>query len=200
MSPSPSRVPVARPARPGAAPPARPHGLQLAGAQLDQRLALADELERLVEAGLARVQAADDLLDARGRGLIGLRLACRGGLWLACRGGLRLGCRGGLGLACRGGLRSVPAGDRSWFDDPARERCRRQSAASHLVLAPGGVRGGDRLAGAGLHERVSTLERALRVVCGEGEHQPLQLLGAARAAVADGRGWTCAPARSPAVL
>ena len=40
---------------------------QLAGALLDQALALADQRERLVEARLAGVQPADDLLDARGR-------------------------------------------------------------------------------------------------------------------------------------
>src|SRR6202035_243550 len=46
-----------------------------ARAQLDQGLALADERERLAEAGLARVQAADDLLDASSRRLVGLRLS-----------------------------------------------------------------------------------------------------------------------------
>ena len=51
-------------------------GAQLARAQLDQRLALPDQLERLVQAGLAGVQAADDLLDARRGGLVGLRLGC----------------------------------------------------------------------------------------------------------------------------
>src|SRR6266851_4810414 len=49
-------------------------GAQLARAQLDQGLALADEREGLVEAGLAGVQAADDLLDASRRRLVGLRL------------------------------------------------------------------------------------------------------------------------------
>ena len=39
--------------------------VELARAPLDQRLALAHQLERLAQARLARVQAADDLLDAR---------------------------------------------------------------------------------------------------------------------------------------
>src|SRR5919201_715312 len=47
---------------------------QLPRAQLDQRLALADQLERLIERGLAGVEPADDLLHARGGLLIALRL------------------------------------------------------------------------------------------------------------------------------
>src|SRR5262249_49988757 len=48
--------------------------VQLARAQLDQGLALAHQLEGLLEAGLARVQAADDLFHARRGGLVGERL------------------------------------------------------------------------------------------------------------------------------
>src|SRR5450759_5718478 len=47
------------------------HHRELVRAQLDQRLALADELQRLVEARLARVQAPDDLLDPCGGRLVG---------------------------------------------------------------------------------------------------------------------------------
>src|SRR5208282_5112785 len=62
-------------------------GLELLRAQLDQRLALAHQLECLVQRSLAGVQAADDLLDPRRRRLIALRrLAHRwtlmgGGSW-----------------------------------------------------------------------------------------------------------------------
>src|SRR5712691_4792945 len=48
---------------------------ELARAQLDQGLALADERERLAEACLAGVQAADDLLHASRRRLVALRLS-----------------------------------------------------------------------------------------------------------------------------
>ena len=46
-------------------------GVELAGAELDERAALLAEVERLAQAGLAGVQAPDDLLDPRGRGLVG---------------------------------------------------------------------------------------------------------------------------------
>ena len=55
-----------------------PDGRQLAGAQLDQGLALAEQGERLVEARLAGVQAPDDLLDP-GAGLLVGELALLGG-------------------------------------------------------------------------------------------------------------------------
>src|SRR5579859_4800687 len=48
---------------------------ELARAQLDQALALADERERLAEAGLAGVQTADDLLHASRRRLVALQLS-----------------------------------------------------------------------------------------------------------------------------
>src|ERR687887_26212 len=48
--------------------------VELAGAELDQAAALADEVERFAQAGLAGVQALDDRLQARGRRLVGLRL------------------------------------------------------------------------------------------------------------------------------
>src|SRR5258708_19836949 len=47
---------------------------ELARAQLDQGLALADEREGLAQARLAGVQPADDLLDASCRRLVALRL------------------------------------------------------------------------------------------------------------------------------
>src|SRR6202007_268461 len=49
------------------------HGLQLVRAELDQRLALAHQIQGLVQARLARVETADDLLYARGPRLVGLR-------------------------------------------------------------------------------------------------------------------------------
>src|SRR6476661_1481445 len=52
-------------------------GVELGGAELDELPALLDEVERLAQAGLARVQAADDLLQARGRRLVGA-LGCGG--------------------------------------------------------------------------------------------------------------------------
>ena len=57
-------APAARRARRGAAPRALADRLELAGAELDQRAALADEVERLAQAGLAGVQPADDRLRA----------------------------------------------------------------------------------------------------------------------------------------
>src|SRR3954469_23134982 len=48
--------------------------VELGGAELDQVAALADQVERLAQAGLAGVQAPDDRLEARGRGLVRLRL------------------------------------------------------------------------------------------------------------------------------
>src|SRR5829696_1283055 len=46
-------------------------GVELAGAELDEAPALLAELERLAQAGLARVEAADDVLDAGAGGLVG---------------------------------------------------------------------------------------------------------------------------------
>ena len=54
---------------------AAPDRVELGGAVLDERAALADEVERLAQAGVARVEAADDLLEARG----GVLVARRGG-------------------------------------------------------------------------------------------------------------------------
>src|ERR1700681_4764133 len=71
-----------------------PHGVQLARAEFDQRLAFPDQLERLVQAGLAGVQATDDLIDPGRGGLVGL------GLGLMLRGPLRLRGRR-LGIAHR---------------------------------------------------------------------------------------------------
>ena len=48
-------------------------GVQLAGAELDEPAALLAEVERLAQAGLAGVQALDDLLEPRGGGLVALR-------------------------------------------------------------------------------------------------------------------------------
>jgi hypothetical protein len=48
--------------------------LQLGGAQLDEAAALAAQLERLAQTGLAGVQAPDDLLQPRGSGLVARRL------------------------------------------------------------------------------------------------------------------------------
>ena len=48
-------------------------GLELRRAVLDQDAALAAQLQRLAQAGLAGVQPADDLLDAGGGGLVGHR-------------------------------------------------------------------------------------------------------------------------------
>ncbi len=48
-------------------------GVELALAVLDQRLALAAELERLAELGLALVEAEDDLLESLDRGLVARR-------------------------------------------------------------------------------------------------------------------------------
>src|SRR3954454_858504 len=45
--------------------------VELAGAELDEAAGLLAELERLAEPGLARVEAAYDLLDARAGGLVG---------------------------------------------------------------------------------------------------------------------------------
>ena len=56
-------------------------GLELCGAQLDERAALAAQLERLAQPGLAGVQALDDLLQARRGVLVAQRRGC----------GLRLG-------------------------------------------------------------------------------------------------------------
>src|SRR4051794_36944035 len=47
--------------------------LELGRAELDQAAALADEVERLAEPGLAGVEALDDRLQAGGGGLVGLR-------------------------------------------------------------------------------------------------------------------------------
>ena len=49
-------------------------GLELGRAALDERAALAAQLERLAQPRLAGVQALDDLLQARGRRLVGQRL------------------------------------------------------------------------------------------------------------------------------
>jgi hypothetical protein len=46
-------------------------GVEFAGAELDEALALLAQLERLAEARLAGVEAADDLLDASAGGLVG---------------------------------------------------------------------------------------------------------------------------------
>ena len=135
---------------------ASPTAAELARAQLDQRLALADQLERLVEARLAGVQAADDLLDARRGGLVGQRLRR-----LASRRHRRL-AHGSRILA---GTASVGEAQR---------------AARSAARAARGR--GERLAVARLDERVAALERALRVVAGEREREPLR----ARAAGARG--------------
>ena len=100
--PSPSRRLTSSSRRSSSASPDRS---QLAGAQLDQRLALLDQLERLVQAGLARVQTADDLLDARRRGLV-----C---LWLGRR--RVVGPRSSLeDLAASVRRRTVGAPSRAW--------------------------------------------------------------------------------------
>src|SRR5919198_2272626 len=49
-------------------------GVELGGAELDQAASLAHEVERLAQPGLARVQALDDRLEARGSRLVGLRI------------------------------------------------------------------------------------------------------------------------------
>src|SRR4051794_28318403 len=51
--------------------------VELGGAELHERAALLDELERLAQAGLAGVEPADDLLEPRGGGLVG-ELGLRG--------------------------------------------------------------------------------------------------------------------------
>jgi hypothetical protein len=61
-------------------------GLELGRAALDERAALAAELERLAQPRLAGVQPLDDVLQARGRRLVGQRLNQQ-------RLGLRLGHR-----------------------------------------------------------------------------------------------------------
>src|SRR5688500_11783703 len=48
-------------------------GLEFAGAELHQPAALLAKLERLAQSGLARVEAPDDLLDARAGRLVGER-------------------------------------------------------------------------------------------------------------------------------
>src|SRR3954451_10673932 len=53
---------------------ALPDGFQLARRELDQALALGAQLERLAQAGLVRVEPADDLLQALDGGLVGGRL------------------------------------------------------------------------------------------------------------------------------
>src|SRR6476646_6880865 len=50
---------------------AAPDGVELAGAELHEAAALAHERERLAQPRLARVQAADDRLQAGGRVLVG---------------------------------------------------------------------------------------------------------------------------------
>src|SRR4051812_28163962 len=52
--------------------------LQLARGELDQPLALLAELERLAEAGLVRVEPADDVLEPLDGGLVGGGLSGRG--------------------------------------------------------------------------------------------------------------------------
>src|SRR4051812_49528451 len=49
--------------------------IQLGGRVLDQLAPLPDELERLAEAGLVRVEAADDRLESLDRGLVGALLS-----------------------------------------------------------------------------------------------------------------------------
>ena len=49
-------------------------GVELGRAELDEPAALADEVERLAQPGVAGVQPPDDLLEAGGRGLVGLGL------------------------------------------------------------------------------------------------------------------------------
>ena len=51
--------------------------VELGGAELDEPAALAHEVERLAQAGLAGVQALDDLLQARGGRLVGQGLGGR---------------------------------------------------------------------------------------------------------------------------
>src|SRR4051812_6172715 len=50
------------------------HLVELGRAELDQVAALAHELQRLAQAGLAGVQAPDDRLQPRGRAFVRLRL------------------------------------------------------------------------------------------------------------------------------
>src|SRR5690242_2344150 len=54
-----------------------PHRLELAGRVLDQLAALAAQVERRAQAGLAGVELLDDLLDAIDRGLVAGGRCCR---------------------------------------------------------------------------------------------------------------------------
>ena len=121
-------------------------GRQLGGAQLDQRLALADQRERLVEARLAGVQAADDLLDARRRRLVAELLARRLG--------------SAPGRVRRSSCASV-AGERA-VGEP-------QPQLAGLARGCGASTSGSPCGDC--DEHVAALERALRVVAGERERE-----------------------------
>ena len=93
----------------------RPTASSSAGAELDQRAALLDEVERLAQPGLAGVEAADDLLEPRGRGLV------------ACSGVAHRALSIVVGILARPGI-GLPVGEAS------AELARACAAASRAVV------------------------------------------------------------------